>query len=224
MQLQKKRSLHIDLIIKGIAIGISVSAPLGPIGVLCIQKTLNRGMLAGFVSGMGAAAADTLFAAIAGFGLTFVSDFLTTYQEHLRILGGVALIIIGIKVFNTNTIKQIRRQRKRKSRIIGEFISVFFLTLSNPITIIFFGAVFAGLGLLDSSNGTIDASILVTSIFVGTLIWWISLAFTINFFRKKIRLRSLWWINKIAGVLIFLLGILTVGSLFFLETANKIAQ
>lgn len=209
--------MSFDLIIKGIIIGISVSAPLGPIGVLCIQKTLNKGMLAGFISGIGAAAADTLFAAIAGFGLTFISDFLSSHQLYLRIIGGLFLIFIGFKVFYTNTIKQVRMQRRSKGRAISEFLSVFFLTLSNPITIIFFGAVFAGLGLVDSNASSAHATALVLSILTGAVIWWISLAFIVNFFRKKIRLRSLWWINKIAGALIVLLGAGTIVSLLFMD-------
>ena len=209
--------MGLDSIIQGLIIGISVSAPLGPIGVICIQKTLNKGVLAGFFSGLGAAFADTIYAAIAGFGLTFISDFMTDQQLYLRSIGGAFLIFVGIKVFYTNTIKQVRKQRSGKGKIIGEFLSVFFLTLSNPITIIFFGAVFAGIGLVGEDSNTHITFIITTSIFAGALLWWLSLSLIVNFFRHKIRLRSLWWINKIAGVIIVVLGIASIVSLFFMN-------
>ena len=209
--------MDINFIIQGLIIGISVSAPLGPVGVICIQKTLNKGVLAGFISGLGAAFADILFASIAGFGLSFISDFMADQQIYIRSIGGLFLLFVGVKVFFTNTIKQVRKQRASKSKYIGEFFSVFFLTLSNPITIIFFGAVFAGIGLVGENSNPENTYIVILSILTGALIWWFSLSVIVNLFRHKIRLRSLWWINKIAGVLIVILGIISIVSLFFMD-------
>ncbi len=197
--------------------GISVSAPLGPIGIIVLQKTLNKGILTGFLAGMGAAFADTLFAIIAGFGITIISDFLTGQQFMFRSIGGVILILLGAKVFYTNTIKQVRGQKASKGKVFGDFISVLFLTLSNPITIIVFGAIFAGVGIVGDNANTVSTSIMLLGIFSGATFWWLTLAISVNFFRHKIRLRSLWWINKIAGGIIVVLGVFFIISLFYLD-------
>lgn len=204
-------------ILKGLIIGLTVSAPMGPIAVFCLQRTLNKGVWIGFISGLGAAFADTVYAAIAGFGLSIISDFLTEQQFYIRGIGGIFLIIVGVKVFYTNTIKQARKQKVNKGRLLGDFASVFFLTLSNPITVIFFGAVFAGIGLAGEGGSTYLTFLTVAGVLVGAMLWWLLLAFIINLFRHKIRLRSIWWINKIAGALIVILGIGSVVSLLFVE-------
>ncbi len=208
----------IGFILKGIIIGLTVSAPMGPIAVFCLQRTLNKGIWIGFLSGLGAAFADTLFAAIAGFGLSIISDFLTEQQFYIRGIGGLFLIVVGVKVFYTNTIKQARKQKVTKGRIFGDFVSVFFLTLSNPITVIFFGTVFAGIGLAGEDGSSYPTLLTVSGVLIGTILWWLILATVINFFRHKIRLRSIWWINKIAGALIVILGAASVVSLMFVDT------
>ncbi|MEA3444066.1 MAG: LysE family transporter [Bacteroidota bacterium] len=214
--------MELILIIKGLIIGISVSAPLGPIGIICLQKTLNKGVLTGFLAGMGAAFADTFYALIAGFGVSFISDFFVDQQFYLRGAGGALLIILGLKVFYTNTIKQVRRQRSSKGNIFGDFISVFFLTISNPITIIVFGAIFAGIGLAEEGANTYQAGIIVLGIFSGATLWWLTLAISINYFRHKIRLRSLWWINKIAGGIIAIIGLFFIVSLLYIENVSGV--
>lgn len=198
-------------------VGISVSAPLGPIGIIILQKTLSKGVLIGFLAGMGAVFADTLYAMIAGFGISFISDFLVGQQFYFRSIGGVVLILLGAKVFYTNTIKQVRGQKSSKGRILGDFISVFFLTLSNPLTIIVFGALFAGIGIVGDPANTFNTSIMVLGIFTGASFWWFTLAVGINYFRHKIRLRNLWWINKIAGGIIIVFGIIFILSIYYLD-------
>lgn len=207
--------MELTLFIKGIIVGISVSAPLGPIGIIILQKTLNKGILIGFLAGMGATFADTFYALIAGFGISFISDFLADQQFYFRSIGGIILILLGAKVFYTNTIKQVRGQKSSRGKVLGDFISVFFLTLSNPITILVFGAIFAGVGIVGEDANTINTSIMVLGIFSGASLWWLSLAIGINYFRHKIRLRSLWWINKIAGGIIVLIGIFFIISLYY---------
>lgn len=173
--------------------------------------------MTGFLAGMGAAVADTFYALIAGFGISFISDFLVDQQFYFRSIGGVVLILLGAKVFFTNTIKQVRGQKSSRGKVLGDFISVFFLTLSNPITIIVFGAVFAGVGIVGKDANTFNTSIMVLGIFSGAALWWLSLAVGINYFRHKIRLRNLWWTNKIAGAAIAVLGVISILSLFYLD-------
>ena len=177
--------------------------------------------MTGFLAGMGAACADTFFAIIAGFGVGFIADFLSEQQFYLRFIGGIVLIVLGTKIFYTNTLRQARqarRQKASKGKLLGDFVSVFFLTLSNPITIIVFGAVFAGIGVADATGSvTFQTAMLVLSVFVGATLWWLTLALGVNLFRHRIRLRSLWWINKIAGVIIAVLGVVFLVSLMYVK-------
>jgi len=208
--------MNFQYFLNGLIIGFSASAPLGPIGVLCIQKTINKGRLSGIVSGLGAASADTVFAIISGFGLTIISNFITTQQTFLRICGGIILIYLGIKIFITNPGIQIRKQSKDK-KIFNDFISIFFLTISNPITLFVFAAVFAGFGIVKGESNFSSIFELVFGVLIGATIWWTILTTFINMFRSKIRLRRLLWINKISGVLIVIFGIATFISLFYLN-------
>ena len=206
--------MGLEFLIKGIIVGISVSAPLGPLGILTIQRTINKGFLSGFVSGTGAAFADIIYAAIAGFGISIIANFLDSHQFIIRILGGALVAIVGVMIFYSNPVKQLRKQRARKNNFISDFISSFLITITNPLTIIFFGAVFASLGLdeVNAGNSIIYA---LAGIFSGALLWWMSLTILVNIFRKKIRLRNLWWINKITGALIVVFGLAIVTSAFF---------
>ena len=132
-------------IFRGILIGLMVSVPLGPMGVLIIQKTLQKGALAGFVAGMGAACADLFYATVAAFGLGFVINVIQTHELILQIIGGIFLIIVGLKIYFDNPLKQIRmKKRVTKKGLLGDFLTLFFLTVSNPVAIVVFMAVFAG--------------------------------------------------------------------------------
>ncbi len=208
--------MGIMIFIKGIILGFSASLPLGPIGLICIQKTLNRGRWAGMVSGAGAAASDTFFAIIAAFGISFISDFIEQQQFILRIIGSGILILLGLKIFLTNPAIQIRKQKHKKNNLLADFISIFFLTLSNPVTVFVFGAVFASSGIIKVQNSFLDLVFVVVGVFVGAMIWWLILVNFVNLFRSKFRLKRLWWINKITGVVIFLFGIFVlIATVFF---------
>jgi len=199
------------LILEGIILGISVSAPVGPIGVLCIQRTLNKGRNFGLVSGLGAALADTFYAILAAFGISFV--VLDPHNYAFRLIGGTILLVVGIKMFFTNPIAQIRKPTG-KSTYLGYFVSTFFLTLTNPLTVVFFVASFAALGLNQYSNQTGYLILMVFSVLLGALLWWFSIVYTVNAFRKRFRLRNLWWINKISGLVITLLAAVSIILIF----------
>ena len=201
------------ILVKGILIGFAVSAPMGPIGVLCVQKTINKGRFVGFVSGLGAASADSVYAIIAVFSLGFLQKFFTDNQFILQIVGICVLLFLGIKIFTTNQTKQIRkRARKKHSGVLEDFISVFFLTLSNPLTIIFFGASIAALGIFEYKHTFLTQVIIVLGVFLGASFWWFLLTGFVNLFRHKFRLKQLWWMNKISGgIIIILILIAAVG-------------
>ena len=198
------------LFIKGIVIGLAVSVPMGPIGVICVQRTINKGRVYGLISGFGAALADTIFAIIAIFSLSMSKTFFTQYTLELQIIGIVALLFLGTKIFFTNPITQVRRRAKgQKHTMFSDFISVFFLTLSNPLTVIFFGAAIAALGFNDNGNYVTSQIIIIGGISTGATAWWITLTHLVNTFRHKFRLKQLWWINKISGSVILGLTIIT---------------
>ena len=191
------------------------SIPLGPIGVLIIQKTLQKGRLAGFVSGFGAAAADTLFASIAILGLGFVINFIQAQEFYFRLVGSVFLVFVGLRIFFTNTIKQFRKsQSPGKRGILGDFLAIFFLTLSNPIAVIFFGAMFAGASVFGGDNSTKVSLFLMLGVLLGGALWWYALSTLVNVFRKKFRLKQMFWINKISGIIIAVLGFVVFLSCF----------
>lgn len=206
--------MDIFFIIKGILIGISVSAPLGPIGVLCIQRTLNKGFKSGLVSGIGAASADIIYAIIAGFSITFISDFLIENQNYIRIIGGMFLIFIGAKIFTSNPAKQIRKLRTKGNNYYKDFITSFLVTVSNPITILAFGAIFASFNMVEKSSGTFSIIILVVTVFSGAILWWLSLISIVTIFKSRIRLRNLLWINRVTGVLIIIFALFVIISVF----------
>ncbi|NPA68689.1 MAG: LysE family transporter [Chlorobi bacterium] len=204
-------------IIKGILIGIFVSAPLGPIGVLCIQRTLNKGFKSGLVSGMGAAFADIVYAVIAGFGITYISDFLTEYQTYIRIIGGLFLILTGIRIITSNPAKQVRKLRVQGNNFYKDFITSFLLTVSNPVTVLAFGAFFAAFNMTNQTTGKISVTVMIIAVFSGSLLWWGSLISVVNLFKKRIKLRSLVKINRITGILIILFALFVILTVFLPE-------
>ncbi len=208
-----------SIFFQGIIIGILVSIPMGPIGVLCVQRTLQQGRKSGFISGIGAASADSFFAAIAGFGVTFVSSFFENNQFYIMLAGALVLIFFGLRLFFTNAITQVRKLRLKKNNYLSDYVSVFFLTLSNPITIIFFGLVFAGIGFV--KNNPHSFLIVIAGIFTGAIAWWFLLSSVVNMFRKYFRLRIIFYINRFAGVLIVMFGIIAAFNAFYPEIGRS---
>jgi len=199
--------MELGLFIKGFIIGLAASVSIGPIGVMVIQRTLNKGRLSGFISGMGAAVADTFYAIVAGFSLTYIISFLKEKHIIFQLLGGLVLLGLGLKIFYTNPVLQLRRQRRKKTRLFEDFFSIFLLTFTNPLAVFVFVAIFAGLGVLNEESGYLPTIIVVLGVFSGASIWWFSLSSLLSRFKSKFRLKSLWWLNKISGVLIFVFGL-----------------
>jgi threonine/homoserine/homoserine lactone efflux protein len=206
--------MGIDFLIKGVIIGLSVSIPLGPIGVMCIQRTLSKGRLSGFVSGMGAASADIIYSIFAGLGITFIIDILTKYSIEFQVIGGAFLLFLGLRLFFKNPIKQFR-QPKTKGGLVGDFLSTFFLTITNPLALFLFVGVFATIGFMNTKFEHFTLGYIVAGVALGTTLWWFVLSTLINLFRSKIRLRKLNWINKISGIAIFIFGVVAIVNLFF---------
>ena len=196
----------ITLFIKGILIGLVASIPLGPIGIICIQRTVNKGKLSGFFSGVGAASADTIFATIAGFSLTFIISFVEEKQVIFQAVGGFVVLILGMKIFYTNPIRQLRRHKRKKGNLLEDYLSVLLVTFTNPLAIFLFIAIFASLGIVPDGAGIATQLVVVGGVFIGAISWWYILTTLVDVFRSKFRLKQLWWINKISGAIIFILG------------------
>ncbi|TKG95557.1 LysE family translocator [Puteibacter caeruleilacunae] len=191
--------MDIWYLFKGIIIGFAVSIPLGPIGVLCVQRTVNKSWRSGFYSGLGAAFSDSLYAVISGFSLTYIINFIRQFQMEFQLVGGFVLLALGIHIFRTNPVTEIRKYRRKGSSYFQDMLSTFIVTFSNPLAIFVFLAVFAGSGIVMKISEPLDASIIIFGIFVGAASWWLLLTSLVNMFRHKMNLRVLWWFNKIAG-------------------------
>ncbi|MFZ5941409.1 MAG: LysE family translocator [Bacteroidota bacterium] len=211
--------MGIELLLKGILAGWLVSIPLGPVGVLCIQRTINKGRLAGFISGLGATFADTIFAVIAGLGITFIVKFIEEKQVYFQTLGGIIVIIIGINLFVSSPVKQYKMIRRGKHTILRDLISVFFLTFSNPLTILFFIAFFAGVNLASGTMEIEHVGMMVLGVASGSASWWFLLSGTVSLFRNRVRLKNIWWINKVTGVLLFVIGLGVIASVFIVRAS-----
>ena len=199
---------------RGVAIGLAIAAPVGPIGVLCIRRTLAEGRLAGFVTGLGAATADTAYGAVAAFGLTAVSAFLVSQQDWLRLIGGAFLLYLGIRTFLTRPMPQTAVRDDKSSRTLaGDYASTFLLTITNPLTIISFAAVFAGLGLGSGYDDLGSALLLVAGVFTGSALWWLLLSGGVSLLRGRITENGLRWVNRVSGVIITVFGVVALASL-----------
>src|SRR6185503_2527961 len=189
-----------SFLLRGVAIGFSIAAPVGPIGVLCIRRTLAQGRLCGFASGLGAATADALYGCIAGFGLTAVSDLLIGHQTWLRLIGGLFLCWLGVKNFLAKPAQQ--AAAPKRGALMGAYVSTLFLTISNPMTIISFAAIFAAMGLGGGTTDYAGAALLVLGVFFGSAAWWLLLSGGVGMFREKLNNDSLRWVNRVSGAII----------------------
>jgi len=204
--------LDFSLFMKGLIIGFSIAAPVGPIGVLCIRRTLAEGRISGFVSGMGAATADALYGCIAGFGVTYVSNFLIGQQFSFRLIGALFLGYLGARIFLS---KPAEAPSKAEGKgLAGAYASTLLLTLTNPVTILAFAAIFAGLGLGNSGGNYTAGMLLVLGVFLGSAAWWLFLSTGVGLFRTWFNGPRLRWVNRLSGVIIGGFGILAFLSLF----------
>jgi threonine/homoserine/homoserine lactone efflux protein len=197
----------------GLVIGFSIAAPVGPIGVLCIRRTLANGRLSGIASGFGAATADAVYGCIAAFGLTFISTLLIQYQFWLRLIGGVFLCLLGVKTILAKPSEKVCTEKGRG--LVGAYGSTFLLTLTNPLTILSFAAVFAGLGVGSAYADYGSAALLVFSVFAGSALWWLILSGVVSLARAKVTVNVMKWINRVSGAVILAFGIFALVSIAF---------
>jgi len=203
--------VNVSFLLRGIVIGFSIAAPVGPIGVLCIRRTLAEGRAAGLFSGLGAATADAIYGCVAGFGLTFISRLLLGQQMWIRLVGGLFLCYLGVNALLARPSEQ--PVSAGRGGLAGAYGSTFFLTLTNPMTVLSFMAVFAGLGVGSAGGDYGSAAVLVLGVFVGSSLWWLFLSGAASAFRARFDARALRWVNGVSGVVVTGFGLAALLSL-----------
>ncbi len=203
--------METNLFLRGLLIGLSVAAAVGPMSVLCIQRTIRQGFFSGLVSGLGIATADGLYSCIAAFGLTAVVTFLVDQRGWIRVIGGLFLLYLGCKTFLTKPAERAAVAAKT-TNFVGVYASTFLLTLTNPLTILSFAAIFAGIGVGAGRNSPLMAFLVVCGVFLGSALWWCLLTGSISLLRARFTPHWLLWINRISGCIIALFGLLALLS------------
>ena len=196
----------LSLLWKGIVIGIIVSAPLGPVGVLCIQRTLNKGRWYGFVTGIGAAISDIFYALLTGFGMSFVFDYVQQNMYYLQLLGSLMLLGFGIYTFRSNPVNSIRTISANKGTYVHNMVTAFFVTLSNPLIIFLFIGLFARFSFV--SNTIYESFTSYIAIAMGALLWWFFITYSVNKVRKQFNLRAIIRLNRIIGTIVMVVAVL----------------
>lgn len=197
--------MDLTLFLRGLIIGFSIAAPVGPIGVLCIRRTLAQGRLHGLVSGLGAATIDAAYGCVAGFGLTAVSGLLVSQKVWLQLAGGLFLLYLGLRTFFERPV--VRPADAARHGLAGAYLSTLAFTLTNPLTILSFAAVFAGLGLAAGTGSYGAALVLVLGVFLGSGAWWLLLSQGVSLFGSRLNMPTLRWVNRFSGAIIIVFGL-----------------
>ncbi len=203
--------MHPEIFIKGFSIGLAIAAPVGPIGVLCIGRTLSLGRGAGLFTGLGAASADAVYGCIGGFGLTAVSELLISQGALLRIVGALFLSVLGLRAIFRKA--EAAPPAPGRGGLAGAYASAFALTLANPLTILSFAAVFAALGLAATAGSYLAAATLVAGVFCGSAAWWFLLSFAVAPLGSRLTPRRLAWINRASGAFLVCAGLAALAGL-----------
>lgn len=190
---------------KGLLIGIIIALPFGPIGVMCMQHSVIRGMTYGLVAGLGAALADAMFGALAGFGVSMSSEFLEANQILLQIIGAVFLCFLGVKSYFSlpKSVAEVEDSESFQKIFAGTFI----LTLTNPFTLLCFAGIYTGLGICLSGEGVLATLVLSAGVFVGSAFWWILISFGMSLLKHKVDLKWVGNINRISGIVLICFGL-----------------
>lgn len=193
----------------GAILGFSIAAPVGPIGVLCIRRSLADGAATGLAVGLGAATADAAYGCVAAFGLTTVSGFLVGQKFLLGLIGGIFLCYLGVRTFISRPPEH--AAETRGGSLSSAYVATLFLTITNPMTILSFAAIFAGLGL-GLGRSFAGAASLVLGVFLGSALWWLLLSTGVGLLRSRFRTHWMRMVNRVSGVMIFGFGLLALAA------------
>jgi threonine/homoserine/homoserine lactone efflux protein len=195
--------------LKGLGAGFVVAAPVGPVAVLCVRRTLGRGLVSGYATGLGAAVADTFYGVIAVYGVSAVAGLLLDNAFWFRLTGGIVLLVLAVKTLLTGPVEA---NNRRSEGLGGDFVSALVITGTNPVTVIAFGVVFASLGLVAAGEAADWAEAVIAGVFVGSALWWAMLTAIAAIFRGAVSHARLRWINRVSAAVILLSGILVLVS------------
>jgi threonine/homoserine/homoserine lactone efflux protein len=203
--------MDINFFLRSLLIGFSIAAPVGPIGVLCIRRSLTEGRLVGLFTGLGAATADACYGSIAAFGLTLVSSFLIGQAGWIRLVGGLFLAYLGVKTLLSKPAD--RPAPAAGMNLVGAYSSTLLLTLTNPMTILSFAAIFAGLGAGLSGHGYSTAVSVVLGVFAGSSCWWLLLSGGAGLLRSRLTSNLLLWVNRVSGLIILIFSMVILSGI-----------
>lgn len=205
-----------QLILKGFLTGMLLSMPIGPAAIMVIRRTINKNFRSGYYTAAGAATCDTMYALLAGFGVTYITSFLQHHQTEIQIVGSITLFILGLYIFRTNPLKKLKDKKLRSESQLQHYLTGFMVAMSNPLIVLAYIAVFAGTGIVFRIDELGDMLFYIGGFTSGALTWWFILSITINAFRHKFNLYVLYWFNKITGSIIILFVIvLAVYAMIF---------
>jgi threonine/homoserine/homoserine lactone efflux protein len=202
-----------NYLIKGFLIGLAIAAPVGPIGILCIRRTLAEGRWTGFVSGLGAATADMFYGFVAAFGLTIIQDILISQRFWLQLIGGIFLLYMGIRTLLTKPTETAAESKSRSKGYPEAYLSTVLLTLTNPATILSFTMIFAALGFVNTKGDSVSAAFLVGGVFLGSAFWWLTLTTGVGFLRERFKQKWMVWVNRVSGLILMVFGVAALSNL-----------
>jgi threonine/homoserine/homoserine lactone efflux protein len=210
--------MHLEFLFKGLVTGLLVSLPLGPLAVLTIQRTANKDFKSGIDTGLGIALADTIWALLAGFSLSYIITFLRDHQTTLQIIGAIVLFFLGLSIFNSHPAHAIRKYKRQGANPFQCFGSAVLIAFSNPLVVLAYIAVFASTNIVFDIHQPSTPLLFALGFLMGSLSWWTIIVTTVTRFRHHFNLRILWWFNKISGVLIIFFVLIT--TIIFLVKGN----
>lgn len=199
-----------QMIISGLLIGILVSAPMGPVGILIIQRTLNKGRWAAFFTGIGAGLSDLLYCMLTGFGLSFITDFISENEMLLQIIGSVVLVAFAIYLFQKNPARSLRKRKENKTSFFKDLVTGFLFTFSNPLILFFIIGLFGRFNFLLPEYQYYHYVAGYASIFIGAMLWWYMITFIINKIRAHFNVRSMWFLNRIIGMILIVMALVGI--------------
>lgn len=210
----------VSLFFKGFLIGIIVSSPMGPIGMLCIQRTLNKGRWNGFVTGLGAAMSDIIYAAITCLGMGMTLAFIQSNQEPIQFIGSIVIAIFGMYIFRSNPVRNLKKHKDVKTNYTHDFITAFFLTLSNAFIVFLFIALFARFSFVEAGSSPWKIISGLIGIAGGALFWWYGVTYIVSKLKRWFNIRGLGLLNKVVGSVIITLGVIGVLSVLLSHYLN----
>ena len=203
--------LALPLPIRGLIIGFTIAAAVGPITLLVVRRTIDHGGIYGFASGLGVATADATYGAIAAFGLTAITSLLVSNHALLGLIGGAVIVFLGIRIARSHPTGP--APDAERPGLAGAFASIYALTMTNPLTIVLYAGVFAGIGLVAGSS-FLDAAVLTLAVWAGSTLWWVLLCSVVAWLRGRVSATALLWVNRVSGAALVVFGALAVISAF----------